>query len=68
MSYERVPSDYAILQITTRPEDRSGGDTLWASGYEVYDRLSPPMRHLLDGLKTFHDSVRMPLTSRLDHS
>ncbi|KAK7214620.1 hypothetical protein V2G26_002623 [Clonostachys chloroleuca] len=57
MSYERVPSDYAILQITTRPEDGSGGDTLWASGYEVYDRLSPPMRHLLDGLKTFHDSA-----------
>ncbi|CAH0022146.1 unnamed protein product, partial [Clonostachys rhizophaga] len=57
MSYERVPSDYAVLQITTRPEDGSGGDTLWASGYEAYDRLSPPMRCLMDGLKTFHDSA-----------
>jgi alpha-ketoglutarate-dependent taurine dioxygenase len=25
-------------------------DTLWASGYELYDRLSPPYQKFLDGL------------------
>lgn len=28
----------------------NGGDTLWASGYDIYDRLSPPLQSLLDGL------------------
>ena len=41
MTFERVPSDYAILKLHTLPEDGSGGDTLWASGYEAYERLSP---------------------------
>ncbi|KAL2001522.1 hypothetical protein VTN02DRAFT_1663 [Thermoascus thermophilus] len=54
ISFERVPSDYAILKITHVPEDQSGGDTLWASGYEVYDRLSPPVRKLVDGLSAVH--------------
>jgi alpha-ketoglutarate-dependent taurine dioxygenase len=28
-----------------------GGDTLWASGYAAYDKLSPAFKKLLDGLK-----------------
>ncbi|KAL1856567.1 hypothetical protein Plec18170_003535 [Paecilomyces lecythidis] len=51
---ERVPPDYASLKITHSPEDNAGGDTLWASGYEIYDRLSPPIRQLVDGLKALH--------------
>ncbi|GAD94720.1 hypothetical protein AN2198.2 [Paecilomyces variotii No. 5] len=54
ITFERVPSDYAILKITDVPEDQSGGDTLWASGYEVYDRLSPSIQKLADGLKAVH--------------
>lgn len=27
-----------------------GGDTLWASGYEVYDRFSPAYQKFFDGL------------------
>jgi alpha-ketoglutarate-dependent taurine dioxygenase len=27
-----------------------GGDTLWANGYEAYDRLSPTFRTFLEGL------------------
>ncbi|KAL2005094.1 hypothetical protein VTN00DRAFT_2944 [Thermoascus crustaceus] len=54
ISFERIPSDYAILKITHVPEDQSGGDTLWASGYEIYDRLSPPIRKLVDGLNAVH--------------
>ena len=52
-----MPSDYAILKITHLPEDESGGDTLWASGYEVYDRLSPPLQKFADGLKAVHHQV-----------
>ncbi|KAL3471240.1 hypothetical protein BJX99DRAFT_263437 [Aspergillus californicus] len=54
ITFERVPSDYAILKITHSPEDQTGGDTLWASGYEVYDRLSPPIQALADTLKAVH--------------
>jgi alpha-ketoglutarate-dependent taurine dioxygenase len=32
-----------------------GGDTLWASGYEAYDRLSPAFRTFLEGLTAEHD-------------
>ncbi|KAL4891567.1 tfdA family taurine dioxygenase [Aspergillus ambiguus] len=54
ISFERVPSDYAMLKIHTLPE--TGGDTLWASGYEVYDRLSPQMAEFLEGLTATHDA------------
>lgn len=60
ITFERVPSDYAILKITHSPEDQTGGDTLWASGYEVYDRLSPPIQALADTLKATHHQVRKP--------
>ncbi|ROV90096.1 hypothetical protein VMCG_09771 [Cytospora schulzeri] len=54
ITFEPVPSDYAMLKIHTLPP--TGGDTLWASGYEVYDRLSPPMRTMLEGLTATHDA------------
>ncbi|CAI7648931.1 unnamed protein product [Penicillium discolor] len=55
ISFEHVPSDYAMLKIHTLPE--TGGDTLWASGYEVYDRLSPEMARFLEGLTATHDAT-----------
>ena len=48
ITFEPVPSDYAILRLEQLP--RSGGDTLWASGYEVYDRISPAYQKFLEGL------------------
>ncbi|KAI9932318.1 hypothetical protein MW887_009830 [Aspergillus wentii] len=54
ISFERVPSDYAMLKIHTLPP--TGGDTLWASGYEVYDRLSGEMARFLEGLTATHDA------------
>jgi alpha-ketoglutarate-dependent taurine dioxygenase len=53
-TFEKVPSDYAMLKIHTLPA--TGGDTLWASGYEIYDRLSPALRTLLEGLTATHDA------------
>jgi alpha-ketoglutarate-dependent taurine dioxygenase len=43
-----VPSDYTILRLTELP--KTGGDTLWASGYEIYDRISPAYQRFLEGL------------------
>lgn len=54
ISFEPVPSDYAMLKIHTLPA--TGGDTMWASGYEVYDRLSPAMQQFLEGLTATHDA------------
>jgi alpha-ketoglutarate-dependent taurine dioxygenase len=34
----------------------SGGDTLWASGYEVYSRLSPTLREFLEGKEALHEA------------
>jgi len=70
ITFEPVPSDYAMLKIHTLP--KTGGDTvrcsssqrkimlthdqLWASGYEIYDRLSVPMQQFLEGLTATHDA------------
>ncbi|KAF2022542.1 taurine catabolism dioxygenase [Setomelanomma holmii] len=54
ITFERIPSDYAILKIHTLPSDGSGGDTLWASGYEAYDRLSPSFRAFAESLTATH--------------
>ncbi|KAF4995057.1 hypothetical protein FDECE_12912 [Fusarium decemcellulare] len=53
ITFEHIPSDYAILKIIQPPED-VGGDTLWASGYELYDRLSPPIQKLAESLTATH--------------
>ncbi|KAK0124845.1 hypothetical protein ONS96_008724 [Cadophora gregata f. sp. sojae] len=47
-TFEVCPSDFSCLLMEETPAH--GGDTLWCSGYEIYDRISPPMREFLDGL------------------
>ena len=54
ITFEQVPSDYAMLKIHTLPA--TGGDTLWASGHEIYDRLSPAMQSFLETLTATHDA------------
>ncbi|KAI0551996.1 TauD-domain-containing protein [Xylaria curta] len=51
ITFEPVPSDYALLRLVELPS--TGGDTLWASGYEVYDRLSAPVQKFLEGLVSY---------------
>ncbi|AOW04201.1 YALI0D17622p [Yarrowia lipolytica CLIB122] len=53
ITFEPVPSDYAILKLLTIPEN-GGGDTLWASGYEAYEQLSPHYKELLEKLTALH--------------
>ena len=55
ITFEPVPSDYAMLKIHTLPA--TGGDTLWASGYEIYDRLSPSLAAYLETLTATHDAT-----------
>ncbi|KAH8912993.1 TauD-domain-containing protein [Coniochaeta sp. PMI_546] len=52
ITFEPIPSDYALLKLTQLP--KTGGDTLWASGYEVYDRISPTLRSFLDTLTGYY--------------
>ncbi|KIX95091.1 uncharacterized protein Z520_09007 [Fonsecaea multimorphosa CBS 102226] len=48
ISFEPAPADFTIMRATQLP--KTGGDTLWASGYEVYDRLSAPYQKFLESL------------------
>ncbi|OZJ06955.1 hypothetical protein BZG36_00047 [Bifiguratus adelaidae] len=55
ITYERQPAGYTTLLIDELPT--SGGDTLWASGYAAYDKLSPAFRKFLEGLTATHSGV-----------
>ncbi|KAK3331516.1 TfdA family taurine dioxygenase [Apodospora peruviana] len=46
--FETCPSDFSFLRMQSTPP--SGGDTLWVSGYEMYDRLSRPYQRFLESL------------------
>ncbi|KAL2404035.1 Alpha-ketoglutarate-dependent dioxygenase btcD [Exophiala dermatitidis] len=48
IAFEPVPADYTSLRLVQLP--RTGGDTLWASGYEIYDRISEPYQKFLESL------------------
>lgn len=47
-----MPADYTSLRLTELP--RTGGDTLWASGYEIFDRISQPYQRFLETLDVTH--------------
>ncbi|KAK4517174.1 uncharacterized protein ATC70_000506 [Mucor velutinosus] len=53
ITYENQPAGLTFLKIDTLPP--MGGDTLWASAYEAYDRLSPAMQKFVEGLEAVHD-------------
>ncbi|KAK4126555.1 taurine catabolism dioxygenase [Parathielavia appendiculata] len=48
IAFEPVPADYTSLRLVQLPT--TGGDTLWASGYELYDRISEPYQKFLENL------------------
>lgn len=52
ITYEEQPAGLTFLKIDTLPP--TGGDTLWSSAYEAYDRLSAPMQKFLEGLQAVH--------------
>ncbi|KAF5024540.1 hypothetical protein F66182_3303 [Fusarium sp. NRRL 66182] len=48
IQFEQYPADYTSLRLTQLPA--GGGDTLWASGYELYDRYSDAYQKFFQGL------------------
>ncbi|KAK4216309.1 hypothetical protein QBC37DRAFT_417375 [Rhypophila decipiens] len=64
IQFEPVPADYTSLRVIKLPE--TGGDTLWASGYELYNRLSQPYRDFVDKLTVTcrADCVLMAIRNR----
>jgi len=49
------PSVMSIMHMVACPP--VGGDTMWANQYLAYDRLSAPIREMLDGLHAVHDAT-----------
>ncbi|GAA5986227.1 hypothetical protein JCM10908_006465 [Rhodotorula pacifica] len=56
ISFEERPALFTILQMHTIP--KSGGDTLWSSNYNTYDRLTPRYKQFLEGLTAVNDAER----------
>lgn len=53
--HEHQPAGITHLHNDTIPE--VGGDTVWASGYAAYDKLSPAFQKWLDGKKAVYFSA-----------
>ncbi|KAI8140599.1 hypothetical protein BJV82DRAFT_645616 [Fennellomyces sp. T-0311] len=52
VSYEKQPPGLTLLKIDLLP--KTGGDTMWSSGYSAYDRLSPAWKKFVEGLEAVH--------------
>ncbi|KAF6748013.1 alpha-ketoglutarate-dependent taurine dioxygenase [Ephemerocybe angulata] len=55
VSYEKQPAGTTFFYVLDGPE--VGGDTLFLSTVEAYERLSPAFKKLLVGLKAVHTSA-----------
>jgi alpha-ketoglutarate-dependent taurine dioxygenase len=80
ITFEPIPSDYALLRLTELPETGGGEyswflahqivtnewtiDTLWASGYELYDRLSEPYQKFFEGLTATYAQPGFSLSAK----
>ncbi|KAK3116644.1 hypothetical protein LTR53_002758 [Teratosphaeriaceae sp. CCFEE 6253] len=53
--HERQPAGITHLHNDAVPT--IGGDTLWASGYSAYEKLSPDFRKIIDGRKAIYRSA-----------
>jgi alpha-ketoglutarate-dependent taurine dioxygenase len=57
--HERQPAGITHLHNDTVPS--VGGDTLWASGYAAYEKLSPEFRKIIDGRTAIYRSAHVYL-------
>ena len=48
IQFETCPADYTSLRLVQLPT--TGGDTLWASGYDIYDLFSKPYQKFFEQL------------------
>jgi alpha-ketoglutarate-dependent taurine dioxygenase len=58
--HERQPAGITHLHNDTVPS--LGGDTIWASGYSAYEKLSPEFRKIIDGRTAIYKSAHVRLT------
>lgn len=64
VSYELQPPGTTFFFVLEGPE--SGGDTLFADTVEAYNRLSPRLKDLLEGLHVLHSSEEQANFSRTE--
>lgn len=64
VSYEHQPPAITILTLLTVPS--TGGDTGWASQVVAYERLSDPIKKLLEGLRAEHSGYPQAEGARRD--
>lgn len=53
-----APIKYTVFSMITAPS--RGGGTMWSNQHRAYERLSAPLRDLLDGLTALHRSLVNP--------
>ncbi|KAF9471117.1 TauD-domain-containing protein [Pholiota conissans] len=63
VSYEKQPPGTTFFFILDQPEN-GGGDTLFLSQVEAYNRLSPEFKKRLEGLRAVHSAVYQAEFSR----
>ncbi|WP_019447518.1 TauD/TfdA family dioxygenase [Cupriavidus sp. BIS7] len=54
--YTRVPPKISILSGIVIP---TGGDTMWCNQYNSYERLSPTMQRMIEGLRCTFSGARL---------
>jgi taurine dioxygenase len=54
--YTPIPPKISILSALKVPR---GGDTMWCNQYQSYDRLSPVMKNVLEGLRVKFVALRL---------
>lgn len=64
--HERQPAGITHLHNDCIPT--LGGDTLWASGYSAYNKLSPAFRKIIDGRTAIYKSAHTYLDRNDPHS
>jgi len=64
--HELQPAGITHLHNDTIPS--IGGDTLWASGYSAYEKLSPGFRKIIDGKKAIFKSAHTYLDRNDPHA
>jgi sulfonate dioxygenase len=64
VSYEHQPPGITILTLLEVPS--TGGDTGWASQVVAYERLSEPIKKLLEGLRAEHSGFPQADRARRD--
>lgn len=64
VSYEHQSPGITILTLLNVPS--TGGDTGWVSQVAAYERLSEPIKKLLEGLRAEHDGYRQAENARRD--